>query len=249
MSWFGTYMLARREIARFVNVWGQTIVPPVVTAVLFLFVFGTALGDRIGSFDGIPYLTFIAPGLVLQNVIQNAYSNTSSSLFDARRARYVEDPLTSPISDFQFVLAYVLGAVARGVIVGALTLAIALPIGEGWDIQWVPFLGYLVLVSFLFGLIGFFAGMLASRWDHVFVPVTFGLTPLIFLGGMFYPVSELPARLQTLSSYNPILYMMEGMRGSLVGSATSWWTLVALLIACVALLVYLVQQVPRRLRD
>lgn len=216
MSAYATWMLAKREIARYLNVWGQTVVPPVVTAILFLFVFGHALGGRVGDFDGVPYLTFLVPGLVVQGAITNAYSNTSSSLFDARRAGYIEDVLTSPLKDWQIVLAYMVGAASRGILIGALTVLVALPVSQGWAFDWPLLIGMVIASCTLFALLGIVAGLYASRWDHIFVPVTFLLTPLTFLGGVFYPVSLLPDNLATASRFNPILYIVDGTRASML---------------------------------
>lgn len=217
MSAYGTWMLIRREIARYLNVWGQTIVPPVVTAALFLFIFGNALGDRIGDFEGVPYLTFLVPGLIIQGAVTNAYANNGTSVFDARRAGYIEDVLTSPLTDGQIVFAYTVSGTTRGLMVGILTLAVAWPVASGWQVNWPLFLVVMALSSAIFALLGMFAGLLASRWDHVFVPQTFLLTPLTFLGGVFYPVSELPSHLAAASKWNPILYMVDAQRASLLG--------------------------------
>lgn len=216
-STYGTYMLARREVARYMNVWVQTVVPPVVSAALFLFVFGHALGDRIGAFGGVDYLTFLVPGLVVQGTIQNAFANTGSSLFDARRAGYIDDVLTSPLRDWQVALAYAASGASRGVLVGVLTMVVAWPVAEGWDLDVGLFLAVLVGASLAFSLLGILVGLWASRWDHVMVPQTFLLTPLTFLGGVFYPVSELPPDLAAASRFNPILYIVDAQRASLLG--------------------------------
>jgi len=214
---YGTWMFARREMARYWNVWGQTVVPPVVMAALFLFVFGHALGDRIGRFDGVSYLAFIAPGLVAQGAIQNAYNNNASSLFDSRRARYIEDVLTSPLKDWQIVAGYVLSGTSRGAVIGLLTLAIAWPVTSGWQVDPLLLVVVLLGASVAFSLLGLVAGLHASRWDHIFVPMTFILTPLTFLGGVFYPVTELPADLEALSRLNPILYIVDSLRAATLG--------------------------------
>lgn len=213
----GTYMLIRREIARYMNVWGQTIIPPVVTAALMFFVFGHALGGRIGSFDGVPYLTFLVPGLVVQGAIVNAYANNGATVFDSRRARYIEDVLTSPLRDWQIVFAYMVAATTRAVIIATLTMLIAVPVATGWDVDW-PLLVYVLLASSAaFALVGVLAGLFATRWDHIMVPQTFLLMPLTMLGGMFYPVSLLPAGLQAASKWNPLLYIVDVQRASLLG--------------------------------
>ncbi len=214
---YGTYMLTRREIARFMNVWVQTIVPPVVSAALFLFVFGHALGGRIGSFGDVPYLTFLIPGLVAQGALTNAFSNTGSSLFDARRAGYIDDVLTSPLRDWQIALAYAASGAFRGVLIGVLTILVAAPVAEGWNIHWPLTIAVLVGGCLAFALLGILTGLAASRWDHVFVPQTFLLTPLTFLGGVFYPVSELPSNLAAASKWNPILYIVDAQRAGLLG--------------------------------
>lgn len=217
MNAYGTWMLTRREVARYLNVWGQTLVPPVVSAALMLFVFGHALGDRIGDFGGVPYLTFLVPGLVVQGAITNAYNNTGSSLFDSRRARYIEDVLTSPLRDVEIVAGYALAGVTRGAIIGGLTLLVAWPVAEGWNVSWGLFALVLLASCLLFSLVGLLAALRATRWDHIFVPVTFILTPLTFLGGVFYPVSELPPDLATASRFNPILYIVDAQRASVLG--------------------------------
>lgn len=214
---FGTYMLMRREIARYMNVWGQTIVPPVVTAALMFFVFGHALGQRIGDFDGVPYLTFLVPGLAMQGAIMNAYANNGTTVFDSRRNGYIDDVLTSPLRDWQIVLSFTVAATTRAVLIAFLTALIAIPVASGWDVN-VPLLLYVtVCASAIFGLVGILAGLYATRWDHIFVPQTFLLTPLTMLGGMFYPVSLLPAGLQTVSKWNPLLYIVDAGRASLLG--------------------------------
>ncbi len=215
---YAMLMLARRESARFMNVWGQTIVPPVVSAALFFFVFGHALGDRINEFDGVPYLTFIVPGLVIQGAVTNAFANTGSSLFDARRAGYIDDILTSPLKDWQIVMAYMLSGMVRGVSIAVLTIAIAIPVATGWNVDWLMLPVVLLLSCGIFALLGILIGLVATRWDHVIVPQTFVMTPLIFMGGVFYPVELLSPGLEAASRFNPILYIVDLQRGALLGS-------------------------------
>jgi len=217
MTAYGMAMFTRREVARYMNVWGQTVVPPIIAAVLYFVVFGHALGARIGGFDGIPYLTFIAPGLVLQGALVNAYNNTASSLYDARRLRYIQDVLTSPLTDLQVVLAYVASATSRGLLIGLATLVVALPFGTGWSFQPLLFLVVLVGTCVGFALLGLVAGLHATRYDHIFAPITFLLTPLTFLGGVFYPVSALPQSLQAVSRLNPVLYLVDAQRAATLG--------------------------------
>ncbi len=213
----GTMMLMRREMARYMNVWGQTIVPPVVSAALMFFVFGHALGQRIGDFDGVPYLTFLVPGLAMQGAVMNAYANNGTTVFDSRRAGYIEDVLTSPLRDWQIVLAYTVAATTRAVLIAGLTALIAIPVATGWDVDLLLLLYVTATASAIFALVGVLAGLYATRWDHIFVPQTFLLTPLTMLGGMFYPVSLLPEGLQAASKWNPLLYMVDAGRAALLG--------------------------------
>lgn len=215
---YATWMFTRRETARFLNVWGQTVVPPVVSAALSLLVFGHALGDRVGDINGVSYLTFILPGLVVQGALVNSFANTGSSLFDARRAGYIDDVLTSPLRDWQIVVAYTLSGTARGVLIGLLTALLAVPAVDHWDVNVGILIAALLLSNAIFALLGILTGLWASRWDHVFVPQTFVMTPLIFLGGVFYPVSLLSPGLQAASKFNPLVYLVDLHRGAVSGT-------------------------------
>lgn len=213
----GAWALFEREVVRYFKVWTQTIVPPILTAVVFVFIFGVSLGERIRLIDGVPYVEFIAPGLVMNSIINSAYSNTSSSLYDSRMRGYIEDVLVAPISDAELALAYVLSAASRGIIVGAGTL---LAIWWATDLAWTSLLlvfYYAVAVSIFFGCVGAWFGLWGDRWDHVFAPITFFLTPLTFLGGVFYSVKMLPGIWREVSLYNPIFYMVDGIRYGMIG--------------------------------
>lgn len=202
---------------RYLKVWTQTLVPPVLQATLFIFIFGVSLGERIQAIDGVPYLAFIAPGLVMMGVINASYSNTSTSLYDARMRTYIEDVLTAPISDFELASAYILGAASRGLITGLLTLGV---IALFADLAWTNLalvLYYAVAVSIIFACLGAWFGLWGDLWDHVFLPLTFLLTPLTFLGGVFYSVEMLPEPWESLSRFNPIFYMVDGIRYGMVG--------------------------------
>jgi ABC-2 type transport system permease protein len=235
-------MFTRREVARYMNVWGQTVVPPIVAALLYFVVFGQALGSRIGGFAGLPYLTFITPGLVLQGALVNAYNNTASSLYDARRLRYIQDVLTSPLTDLQVVVAYVASGCSRGILIGLATLAVALPFGSGWSFHPLLFLVVLLGTCVGFALLGLVAGLHATRYDHIFAPITFLLTPLTFLGGVFYPISALPPTLAAVSRYNPILYLVDAQRAATLGihDFALLPSVAALLLADAALFVFVV---------
>jgi ABC-2 type transport system permease protein len=213
-SWLA---VAEREILRYLKVWTQTLIPPILQAVLFILIFGAALGPRIREVGGVPYLDFIAPGLVMMGIINAAYSNSSTSLYDSRMRMYIEDILTAPVSDLELASAYVIGAASRGLIVGTGTILIVILFT---DLAWqnpLLVLYHMVAVSIIFACLGCWFGLWGMLWDHVFLPLTFVLTPLTFLGGVFYSVAMLPDGWRQASYLNPILYMVDGMRYGMVG--------------------------------
>jgi ABC-2 type transport system permease protein len=209
--------LLSREVRRFARVWTQTLLAPLLTSVLYVIVFGYGLGSRIREVAGIPYLEFILPGLVLMAVITGSYGNTSTSLFDAKRDRYIDDVLTSPISPLQMALAYVLGGVLRGMLVGIGTFVIAIPLA-GIPVEH-PFLLVAsgLAVSVTFASLGVIAGVLASRIDHIFFLTNIVIQPLAFLGGVFYSVGSLPDPLRIATYLNPIFYAVDAFRFAALG--------------------------------
>lgn len=213
----GWWALLEREMLRYFKVWTQTIVPPIITALLFIFIFGLSLGERIQTIQGVPYLEFIAPGLVMNGIINAAYSNTSSSLYDSRMRGYINDVLTAPITDTELACAYVGAAASRGLLTGAGTMVVvALFTSVSWtSVLLVAY--YSVAVSVVFACLGAWFGLWGDRWDHVFAPITFGLTPLTFLGGVFYSIDMLPGFWPAVSRFNPIFYMVDGIRYGMVG--------------------------------
>lgn len=213
----GWWALLEREVLRYFKVWTQTIVPPIFTAVLFVFIFGVSLGSRIDTIRGVPYLEFIVPGLVMNGIIAASYSNTSSSLYDSRTRGYIDDVLIAPISDTELAFAYVFGAASRGLLVGGGTL---IAVWFFADLPWTSLaivVYYAVAVSVFFSCVGSWFGLWGDRWDHVFAPITFFLTPLTFLGGVFYSVDMLPGVWRDVSLFNPIFYMVDGIRYGMVG--------------------------------
>jgi ABC-2 type transport system permease protein len=204
--------LLAREILRFTRVWLQTIVPNLLTSLLYLVVFGVALGSRIREVNGVPYLEFILPGIAMMTLITGAYMNSSWSVFDAKRERYIDEILISPMSDFQSTLAYTLGGTLRGLIVGAGVFLVGAPfVGVGVA---HPFLLLFaaVCVSFTFAALGVLVGVVATRIEHVSLPTNVVLQPLTFLGGVFYSVEMLPQALTVGTLFNPIFYMVDAAR-------------------------------------
>lgn len=209
--------LLKREILRFTRVWMQTIAPTLGTALLYFTVFGVALGTRIEEISGVPYLEYILPGIALMNVVTGSYMNTSSSVFDAKRERYIDEVLISPMSDFQITLAYTLGGTLRGVIVGVGVFIVGAPfVGVGIE---NPMLLFLIgtLSAFAFSAVGVAAGALSSRIDHISLMTNVVIQPLAFLGGVFYSVDMLPSGLEVATFFNPIFYVVDAARYATLG--------------------------------
>lgn len=206
-----------KELLRFTRIWLQTILPPVITTVLYYIIFGNLIGSRIGEMDGFSYIDFIVPGLILMAVITNAYSNVVSSFFSSKFQRHVEELIISPVPNWVILAGYVAGGVARGVVVGIAVTGVSLFFTDiqvqsyGWT------LAVFILTAILFSLAGFINAVYANSFDDITIVPTFILTPLIYLGGVFYSINMLPEFWQQVSLANPILYMVNAFRYGLLG--------------------------------
>lgn len=218
MIGIGPRTLFEKEVRRFLRVPGQTILSPVITTVLYLVVFGYALGGHLREVQGVPYVAFIVPGLIMLGVISNSFLNTSSSFFIMKLQGTLVDILVSPLRYREIVGAMVAAAGVRALGVGLLTWIVAvIAQGEATVPHPLYALVFPILTSIGFSALGLFTGIWAEKFEHVnFVP-TFVVTPLTFLGGVFYDVGNLPGIFRTLSHFNPILYVVEGMRYGLIG--------------------------------
>lgn len=213
----GFYALFRREVLRFFRRPRNTFVPPFITNVLYFSVFGVILGERINEIAGVPYILFILPGLVVLGAISNAFENTSFTIFHGRWNRYIEEVLTSPLSYRSMVGAYVLAAALRGVIVGILISLIGAfftPVGVTRPLYLVAF-G--MVITLLFAALGVAGGLWADDFDDLTMLNQFILRPLVFFGGVFYSLNELPATVQQVSLLNPMIYMVNGVRFGFLG--------------------------------
>ncbi len=221
VNWLGLRTLVGREIRRFMNVWSQTIMAPLINAALFLMIFTIAVGPGRADVLGVPFLTFIAPGVLTMTVIQNAFSNTSSSLASAKVQGNIVDTLMPPLSPAELVAGYVLGAVARGLLVAVvISLGVWLTLGVGlahplWALTFV------VLGSVFMGGLGLIAGIYAMKFDQLAAITNFIVTPLAFLSGTFYSIDAMPPVLQTLSHANPFFYIIDGVRWGMLGVSDS----------------------------
>jgi ABC-2 type transport system permease protein len=206
-----------REFSRIIRIWGQTLVPPVITATLYFIIFGNLIGSRIGQMGGYTYLQYIAPGLIMMSVITNSYGNVVSSFFGAKFGRHIEELLVSPLPNWLIVLGYVAGGMVRGLLVGLIVTIIALFFTRLHVEHLFIVVAAVLLTSVVFSLGGFVNAVFAKNFDQItFVP-TFILTPMTYLGGVFYSISMLPEWAQTVSKANPILYMVNAFRYGFLG--------------------------------
>lgn len=209
----------RKEMIRVLRIWVQTIVPPAITMTLYFIIFGNLIGRRIGTMDGFDYMQYIAPGLIMMSVITNSYGNVVSSFFGAKFGRHIEEMLVSPMSNASIIVGHVAGGVLRGLLVGLLVTLIALFFTR-LDVAH-PFImiSVVLLSSIVFSLAGFINAVFARKFDDISIVPTFVLTPLTYLGGVFYSISMLPEFWQTVSKANPILYMVNAFRYGILGTS------------------------------
>ena len=229
--------IARREIMRILRIWTQTLIPPAITMTLYFLIFGGLIGSRVGEMDGIRYMDFIVPGLVMMSVIQNSYGNISSSFFGAKFGRHIEELLVSPMPDWVILGGYVAGAVLRGVMVGVIVMAIAMLFTDVRIPHPLVTITSVLLGATIFSLAGFVNAVFAKKFDDVAIVPTFILTPLTYLGGVFYSIKLLPGWAEAATHANPIFYMVNAFRYGLLGvSDVPLWVAYALMIGFVVVL-------------
>jgi ABC-2 type transport system permease protein len=216
-AWYGTWTLFRREIRRFINIAGQSIVSPVLSTLLYFLVFGYSLGSRIDTIHGVRYIDFIVPGLVMMSLITNSFFNSAFSFFLAKIHGTIVDLLASPIGATQILLAYCSAAVIRGTLTGGIIWLISALLGANTLFNPMITVLFMFGSSFVFGLLGLTTAILSREFEHInFVP-SFVVLPLSFLGGVFYSTSMLPPVWATVSLFNPILYIINGIRYGMTG--------------------------------
>ena len=236
-NWTAFRTIIRREITRIVRIWGQTLVPPAITMTLYFLIFGKLIGSKIGDMGGFTYLDFIVPGLVMMSVIQNAYGNISSSFFGAKFGRHIEELLVAPLPNWVILGGYVGGAVLRGFMVGAIVLGVAMLFTDVRVHDWLATISTVLLGAVIFSLAGFVNAVYAKKFDDIAIIPTFILTPLTYLGGVFYSASLLPPWAEAATHANPIFYMVNGFRYGLLGvSDVPVWTAYAVMLGFVVAL-------------
>ena len=211
--------ILRKEIHRFMRIWMQTLIPPAIMIMLYFVIFGEIIGSRIGKMGDFDYMQFMVPGLIMMSVISNSYSNVVSSFFGQKFARSVEELLITPLPNYIILVGWVLGGVARGLIVGAIVTVVSLFFSELNVANWPLAIFVVFLTSVLFSLGGFLNALFAESFDDISIIPTFVLQPLIYLGGVFYSITLLGEPFRTISLANPILYMVNSFRHAILGSS------------------------------
>jgi ABC-2 type transport system permease protein len=239
-QWVAYQTIVIRELKRMMRIWTQTVLPPAITTVLYFLIFGQIIGTRVGAINGFNYIQYIAPGLIMMNMITSAYASAVSAFFNAKFQRNIEEILVAPVSHITIILGYMSGGVVRSLIVGAIVTIIAvffthLHVYSFWIILIVG-----VLASCIFALAGIINAILAKTFDDISIIPTFVLTPLTYLGGVFYSIKMLPSFWQYVSLGNPILYIVDNFRYGFLGITDSHTGVANLLMICFLLILFFI---------
>jgi ABC-2 type transport system permease protein len=209
--------IAVKEIYRFIRIWPQTLLPPAITTALYFLIFGKLIGDRIGTINGASYMDYIVPGVILMSVISHAYANVVSSFYSSKFQHNIEELLVAPVPNWVILAGYICGGIVRGLLVGVVVALISMVFADIHVLHPGLALAVVLLTATLFALAGFINAILAESFDDISIIPNFVLTPLSYLGGVFYSVSMLPDIWQAISLGNPILYMINAFRFGLIG--------------------------------
>ncbi len=239
--------LARKEIWRILRIWPQTLVPSMITQTLYFVIFGNFIGSRLGEVGGVTYMAFIVPGLVMMSVINNSYSNVSGSFFSSKFQKNIEELLVSPAPNWAIIAGYISGGVFRGNVVGFLVFIVSCLFTKPQIYNLGIVFLFIVLTSIVFSLAGLLNGILAKKFDDVTIFPTFILMPLTYLGGVFYSVKSLPLFWQKISSFNPVLYMVNGFRFGFYGFSdvnvlTSFLIIFLFIISLVSIITHMLNK-------
>lgn len=226
--------IVRKEVRRFMRIWPQTLLPPAITMSLYFVIFGNLVGSRIGEMGGFSYIQFIVPGLIMMSVITNSYSNVTSSFFSAKFQRSVEELITSPVPNHIILLGFMVGGVARGICVGFIVTLVSLLFTHLSIFNIFVTIYTVIITSMLFSLAGFINAVYAKSFDDISIIPTFVLTPLTYLGGVFYAISNLSPFWQSVSLLNPIVYMVNAFRYGILGHSdvNVWISLLVISAGC-----------------
>ncbi len=244
MNWAGMLTLLDKEFQRTRRVFVQTLITPWISALLYIFIFGYIVGQRIDLISGMRYIDFVLPGIVMMNIIQSSFGQAGFSLYFQRFARHIEEMLVAPFSYLEMVIGFVLGGIARGMLVGIGVYVISIFFSAANMAHVGLFLLYGVAVSIIFSFLGLIVGLWAEQFEHLSILSTFVITPLIYVGGVFNSIDMLPPALQTLVRFNPFFYFVDGLRYSMLGiseanTALGWVVIVSLIIVLGSIVWYL----------
>lgn len=240
--------IVTKEVNRFLRIWSQTLLPPVVTQTLYFLIFGGIIGsqinqvpiiDQAGNVLQVPYMQFVVPGLVMMSVLTSAFSNTVSSFFGSKFQRNIEEMLVAPVPNWVIIWGFVIGGALRGILVGIIVFLVGVAFGAVQSVSSYPIISvFVILTSVAFSLAGLTNGIFAKKFDDVAIVPTFVLTPLTYLGGVFYSLKSLPEFWQNVSKLNPIVYMVDGFRYGFFGiSEVNVWFSASILVVFIAILV------------
>ena len=216
-NYIGLYTLVRKEIQRMLRIPGQTILSPLISATLYIFIFGFVIGSRIEEVNGVPYITFVFPGILMLNIISSSFAHSSSSVYFARFIKSIEEVLVSPLSYLEIVVGFVAGALIRSIIVGFGILIVGLIFNAVTLSNIYLFVFYMLAIATIFSLLGIFVGLWAKGFEQLGAINIFVITPLTYLGGIFYSVHMLPENIQFITYSNPFFYFVDGIRNSMIG--------------------------------
>lgn len=219
-----------KEILRFSRIWLQTIVPPAITTTLYFIIFGRLIGSQLGKIDNYTYMDYIVPGLIIMSIITNSYANVVSSFYGTKFHHHIEELLVSPVSNLTIIAGYVSGGVARGMVVGLVVTLVSLVFTTITVDSYVITIAIAILTAVLFSLAGLINAIFANSFDDISIVPTFVLTPLTYLGGVFYSIDMLPSFWQNVSLFNPVLYMVNGFRMGMLGVSDASLTSAILII-------------------
>ncbi|WLD59663.1 ABC transporter permease [Salinispirillum sp. LH 10-3-1] len=227
-----------KEVKRFMRIWQQTLLPPAMTMVLYFVIFGNLIGSRIGEMGGYDYMSFIVPGLIMMSIITTSYGNVSSSFFSNKFQRSVEEILVAPVPNYVILAGFVAGGMARGIMVGIIVTLLSLAFTSLAVHNLFVVVSVIIMTSILFSVGGFINAMFATKFDDIAIVPTFILTPLTYLGGVFYSIDLLPEFWQWVSKFNPILYMVNAFRYGVLGvSDIDVWIAFTMVVVFTVLLV------------
>ncbi len=216
-NWIGLYTMLRREIKRTLRVVVQTLIAPVISAALYLFIFGTVIGTKIDDFAGVPYISFVFPGVLMLSIVNASFASASSALYFMRFTRGIEEVLIAPFSYFEMLLGFVGSAVARALMVAFLILAVGMLYRAVTLVNPLMFVFYVATIAAIFAMLGIVVALWAESFEQLQVLNTFVITPLTYLGGIFYSITFLPPLAATITRLNPFFYFADGVRSSMIG--------------------------------